>query len=127
LDLIRSHFKNIVTNNRYFAEVGGLKTTIQGTEVTIDTSRDGRQIYLDTYLAMSDVEAINWKFNEAWIAVTKSDMEQIVFAGKEHIQNCFTWEKNKSDEIDACTTRSEFEAIDLICPYQMIQSPEIGI
>lgn len=127
LDIIRSHFKNIITNNRYFAEVGGFKITIQGTEVTIDTTRDGRQIYLDTYLAMSDTETINWKFNEAWIAVTKSDMEEIVFAGKQHIQNCFTWEKNKHDEIDACTVRSEFEDVDLKCPYQMTQSVEIGL
>lgn len=120
IDIAKGHFKGIVTNNRYAVEVAGIKVTVQGTEVTVDTSRDGRQIYFDTFLAMSDAETINWKFNEGWVAVTKDDMSAIVSAGKEHIQNCFNWEKEKWEAIDACTTRSEFEAIELRHPSQII-------
>lgn len=127
LDVAKDYFKGIITNNRYAVEVGGFKTNIQGIEVSIDTSREGRQIFLDTYLAMGNTETINWKFPEAWISVTKTDMENIVLSGKEHIQNCFTWEKNKWDEIDICTNRSELEAIDLLHPLQPIPVVRLGI
>jgi hypothetical protein len=120
IEISKRYLKDIVTNNRYAAEVGGIKVTVQGNEVTIDTSRDGRQIYFDTYLAMSDTETISWKFAEMWMAVTKSDMGQIVLAGKEHIQNCFSWEKNTWDEIDLCVDRSELEEVDLNCPYKLV-------
>ena len=111
LDQIKGTLKNIVTNNRYKKEVGGFKITVQSSEVTVDTSREGRQIFLDTYLAMADAETINWKFPEAWINVTKTDMEQIVFAGKSHIQTCFDWELSTQNAIDAAQTEQELKAI----------------
>lgn len=126
INVAKGYFKGIVTNNRYAVEVGGFKTNIQGIEVSIDTSRDGRQIYLDTYLAMNNTETINWKFAESWIEVTKADMGQIVSKGKEHIQNCFTWEKDKWAEIDACTTRSEFESVELRHPLQPVPVTGLG-
>lgn len=111
LDQIKGTLKNIVTNNRYKKEVGGFKITVQSSEVTVDTSREGRQIFLDTYLAMADAETINWKFPETWINVTKSEMEQIVFAGKTHIQTCFDWELSTQNAIDAAQTEQELKAI----------------
>ncbi len=111
LDQIKGTLKNIVTNNRYKKEVGGFKITVQSSEVTVDTSREGRQIFLDTYLAMADAETINWKFPEVWINVTKSDMEQIVFTGKSHIQTCFDWELSTQNAIDAAQTEQELKAI----------------
>jgi hypothetical protein len=111
LDQIKGTLKNIVTNNRYKKEVGGFKITVQSSEVTVDTSREGRQIFLDTYLAMADAETINWKFPETWINVTKTDMEQIVFTGKSHIQTCFDWELSTQNAIDAAQTEQELKAI----------------
>ena len=111
LDQIKGTLKNIVTNNRYKKEVDGFKITVQISEVTVDTSREGRQIFLDTYLAMADAETINWKFPEVWINVTKTDMEQIVFAGKSHIQTCFDWELSTQNAIDAAQTEQELKAI----------------
>jgi hypothetical protein len=110
----KASLKSIATGERYVKEIGGFKITIQETEVTVDTTREGRQIFLDTYLAMSDVETINWKFPEAWISVTKDDMGQIVFAGKSHIQDSFDWELAKHNEIDAAQTVEELQAIVIV-------------
>jgi hypothetical protein len=111
LEQVKGTLKTTVTNNRYKKETGGFKITIQSTEVTVDTTREGRQIFLDTYLAMADTETINWKFPEAWIAVTKNDMEQIVFAGKTHIQSSFDWELSTHNAIDAAQTGEDLKAI----------------
>lgn len=111
LDQSKSILNGIVTNNRYIKEQAGIKLTIQGQEVTIDTARGSRDIFMQTYLAMSDTETINWKFPEAWIAVTKSDMGYIVTSGKNHIQGCFDWELEKHNEIMAATTVAELQEI----------------
>lgn len=110
---VKGSLKGIVANNRYVKEIGGIKQTIQGNEVTIDTSRDGRQIFFDTYLSMSDTDTINWKFPEMWISVTKADLGQIVAAGKMHIQTCFDWENTKGVEIDNATTLAALDQINL--------------
>lgn len=113
IDFVRGNLKSTVAANRYNAEISGIKQTIQDHEVTIDTTRDGRQIFFDTYLAMGDSETINWKFPEMWIAVTKLNIEQIVLAGKLHIQTCFDWENNKVIEIDNATTLTDLNNINL--------------
>lgn len=118
IDFVRGNLKGRVATNRYTKEVEGVKVTIQGHEVTVDTSRNGRQIFFDAALTMTDSETIGWKFPETWIDVTKSDMQQIVAAGKAHIQTWFDWEKNKIIEIDNATTLAELDAIDIGDPVE---------
>lgn len=111
IDFVKDTLKNIVAANRYAKEINGFTTTIQGYTVTIDTSREGRQIYFDTYLALGDTETVNWKFSETWLTINKSELGQIVAAGKSHIQSCFNWEKNKTLEIDSATTLADLDTI----------------
>lgn len=124
IHITKDHLKGIVTGNRYTVEVQGFKMTIQGQQVTIDTERGSRDIFFQTYLSMADGDTITWKFPETWLELTKAELGQIVFAGKAHIQNAFDWEKQKWAEIDACTTRAEFEAVELRNPLQPI--PRMG-
>lgn len=111
VDAVRNKLKEIVANNRYVYEVKGIKVEVQGNLVTIDTARGSRDIFFSALISMGDSETINWKFPEMWLTVTKSDMTTIVAAGKQHIQDCFTWEQNKSIEIDAATSLEELDAI----------------
>lgn len=113
LDISKSSLKSVVTNNRYKKEQAGIKLTIQGNEVTIDTARGSRDIFLQTYATMGESETINWKFPEMWITVTAADMALIVSSGKAHIQTCFDWELSTHNAIDAATTVEELKAIDL--------------
>jgi hypothetical protein len=111
LDLVKGELKSLVAAERYRKENAGIKITIQGTEVTCDTSRENRDIFLQRLLTMTSTDTVNWKFPEAFINITYSELESIINAGVVHIQSCFDWELAKGIEIDACTTLSQLDAI----------------
>lgn len=114
IDAVRNMLKAVVASNRYSAETGGIKVTVQGQEVTVDTARGSRDIFVDAYNSMGDADTINWKFPEGWMVLTKVELGAIVAAGKQHIQDCFNWEKGKDDEIDAAQTLDALDAIVLV-------------
>ena len=116
LDYVKSNLKNEVAAKRYEKETAGIKMTIQSTEVTVDTARGSRDIFLDTYNVLGENDTINWKFPEIWLTLTKAELGSLVAAGVAHIQYCFNWEKTKADEIDACTTLAELDAITIVFP-----------
>lgn len=111
----KNKLKEIVTQNRYTAEVGGCNFTLNdGTEVTIYTTREDRNVYLQAYQIISEGQTITFKFPGAvFKAVDKEELGRIVQAGATHIQNAFNWEAAKYSEIDACTTLDELRLIDI--------------
>ena len=111
IDLVRATLKNTVAANRYVVEVSGVKTTVQGVEVTVDTARGSRDIFFSAYTTMTESDTIGWKFPEAWLTLTHAELGSIVAAGKAHIQSCFNWERTKGEEIDACTTLEQLDAV----------------
>lgn len=113
IESARNNFRALAAHERYKKEVSGVKVTVQGNEVTCDTSRDGRNIFLQKYSLMSDGTTSNWKFPERWLTLTKSDLGQIVQAGSEHIQSAFDWEKDINDQIDTASTAEELKAIEI--------------
>lgn len=113
IEAVKNTLKAEVTGNRYNHEISGVKCTIQNREVTVDTSRDGRNIFVLKYLLMSENETVEWKFPETWLVLSKSDLGVAISAGANHIQSAFTWELNKHGEIDNCSTLQQLDAIDL--------------
>jgi hypothetical protein len=112
IEFARNNFKDLISAKRYDKEVRGTKTMIQSTEVSLDTSRDGRNIFLQKYSLMDDTDIVNWKFPEAWLTITKSELGQCVAAGAKYIQSCFDWEKNYSVRIEAATTKAQLLQIE---------------
>jgi len=110
----RNNFRNLAATERYSKEISNVKVAVQETEVTADTSRDGRNIFLQKFILMSDAEVVNWKFPEGWLLLTKAELETIVQAGAAHIQAAFDWEKSINDQIDAANTAEELYAIEII-------------
>jgi hypothetical protein len=108
----RSNFKDLVARSRYEKETKGIKTTIQTLEVSLDTSRDGRNIFLQKYSIMQDGTTVNWKFPEGWLTLTKAELGECVDVGAAYIQSCFDWEKNYDDRINAATTKEELLQIE---------------
>lgn len=107
LDTVKGNLKDAVTNYRYTKETRGIKLTVQNTEVTIDTARGSRDIFLQAYLTLSDTETLNWKFPETWILLSKTDLGNIVNSGRNHIQDCFNWELDFHAKVDAKTSLDE--------------------
>jgi hypothetical protein len=112
IEFARNNFKELVAAKRYEKEIKGIKTTIQETEVTLDTSRDGRNIFIQKYSLMQENTTVNWKFPEGWLTITKAELGQCVAAGVTYIQSCFDWEKSYDDLINAATTKAELLQIE---------------
>lgn len=62
---------------------------------------------------MQDSDTVKWKFPEAWLTLTKSDLGQVVSAGATYVQEAFNWEADKTDEINNCTSLEELDVVDL--------------
>lgn len=113
IEVVKNELKALVAKTRYAKEVSGTKVTVQDVEVTIDTSRGARDIFAQKYLLMASGETVNWKFPERWLLLSKSDLGLIVNAAVTYIQNQFNWEKDKTAEIDAATTNTQLNAVNL--------------
>jgi hypothetical protein len=114
IEIVKSELKEILAAERYKKEVAGVKTTIQGQEVTVDTMRGERDVFVQKYLLMADNDTVEWKFPEIWLTLTKEDLGTAVSAGVNHVQDCFNWEASKVTEIDSCTTLEELDAIVIV-------------
>lgn len=115
---IRELLINETAAERYRREVAGTTTEIQGTTVTLDTSRDGRNVFIQKYTLMGENDTVNWKFPEGWLTLTKSDLGIAVAAGAAYIQGAFDWEKAKVEEIEAADTAAALDAIVIVEPQE---------
>lgn len=102
-----------VAANRYVKESAGTTTVIQDKTVSIDTSREGRAIFVQAYTLMAEDSTLNWKFPEGWFVLSKPELGQVVGAGATYVQTCFNWEESKTVEINNCTTLEELNNIDV--------------
>jgi hypothetical protein len=103
--------------------VAGTKTTIQDLEVTLDTSRDGRNVFIQKYTLMGEDDVVNWKFPEGWLTLTKTELGVAVATGAAHIQGAFDWEKAKVEEIEAAETVEALNAIVIVEPQEELSEP----
>lgn len=113
IEQARANFRNQAADERYKKEVSVTKMTIQDLEVSLDTSRDGRNIFIQKFSLMSDTDTANWKFPEGWLTLTKAELGSIVQAAAAHIQSAFDWEKGINDQIDTATNAEELLAIEI--------------
>lgn len=113
LDLVKGELKNLVTANRYQKEIKGTTINIQGSDVSVDTNRGSRDIFVQKYLLMGDTDTVQWKFPECWLTLSKTELGQIVAAGVAYVQSQFDWEIAKHNEIDTCTTLTQLDAVNI--------------
>jgi len=124
INAIQGIMKQIAANERYNKEILGTKTTIQNLEVTIDTGRDARNIFVQKYSLMQNGETVQWKFPEGWLTLSKEELSQCVSAGVTYIQNQFDWENSISQQIDSCTTIQELKNIVIVTPPNILPAIE---
>jgi len=101
LDLVRQRVKEKVASKRYDKETSGVKVTIQEQEITVETDRDTRNLFVQAFLLMGDTDVRGWKFPEGFLQVTKSDMGMIVSTGLAFVQSTFDWESTFVTEINS--------------------------
>jgi hypothetical protein len=116
IEFVKNTLKNLAAAERYKKEIAGVKVTIQGIAVTVDTERSGRNVFVQQYMLMGANDTTPWKFPEAWITLTKTDLGEAVAAGVNHIQAQFNWERDISNQITSATTFAELAAITIVAP-----------
>jgi hypothetical protein len=118
IESARYNLKQQAAEERWKRETAGTKTVIQNIEVTVDTSRDGRNIFVQKYALMADDELVNWKFPERWLTLSRSELGQAITAGATYVQSCFDWERSISDQIDSSLTKQELLAIKIVDSHE---------
>lgn len=116
LDTIKNDLMSLAAAERYKKEVAGTKATVQGKEVFVDTSRDGRNVFIQKYMMMNDTDTVQWKFPDCWLTLTKLDLAAVISAGANHIEQQFVWEQSIVSQIEAAETVEQLKAIIIIEP-----------
>ncbi len=112
VDAVKNQMTAKVAEVRYLQEISGTTTTIQATEIQIDTNRGDRDIFAQALLLGST--GAQWKFpGGIWLTLSNAELQTIVQAIMTHVQAAFTWEKVKVAEIETKTTLAELEAVNL--------------
>lgn len=113
LNNIKDTLKQQLAAERYRREVSGFTMNVRGQDVFISTAREDRQQFLDVIDTIGDGYT-SWKFNTGFINIIKSDLESIVTARKNYIQEQFLWEKNVHESINSASTIEELKAIKIV-------------
>jgi hypothetical protein len=113
IESVRVNYKQLAAEERWKKEVSGIRLVLNGIEVSLDTTREARNIFTQQYTIMKDSDTINWKFGIAWINLTKSDIQTIIAAIQKHVQDSFDWEAGISTSIDAASTVDEILSIQI--------------
>ena len=112
IDVVKNELKAIFAANRYKKEVGGVKVTIQGQEVTALTGREDRNLYLQAF--QLNAADISWKFNnELWLILSLAELGEIVATVMNHIKTSFEEEVAIITTINNCTTLEQLDAVGL--------------
>lgn len=109
VDHVKSELKQLVADKRWQKEVSGIKVTINDIEYSVDTSREGRKIYIEQLQMNSS--SYDWKFNEGYVTLSLVDLQNIVQSINEHVQNCFAEERNRINLIDSKTSLDDLELL----------------
>ena len=113
IDEVKGELKNVVASKRWDREKVTISILIQGINVAISTDRDSRRVFFDKLVVMDDSDLCSWKFSEAWVNLTKSDINTIVRSIDTHVQEAFDWEYSKLTQINSCSTLAELDQINL--------------
>jgi hypothetical protein len=111
IESMRYNLKQLAAQERYNKEVLGTTVIIQDHVVTIDTNRGARDVFVQKYLLMADSDLVNWKFLSTWLTLTKQDLGLIVQAIDQHVQTCFDWEADISNQLDLADTKQALLAV----------------
>lgn len=106
LDQIKYEYKQLVAPIRREKENAIINITLNGTTVSVSTSREDRLGYVSKLVASPGPH--NFKFgNDVWLQITTTELEYIISQIDLKVQEAFDWEYAKLQEIDACLTGEE--------------------
>lgn len=111
VDQVRQLKASEVSASRYAKEISG--TILQdGTEILTDRQTQATITSALVRVQRKPTELIDWKGANGWIKLNKEAVEAIADVVGDHVQACFTAEKEKLDELAGLSTFEELVAFD---------------
>ncbi len=109
VDHVKSELKQLVADKRWQKEVSGIKVTFNDIEYSVDTSREGRINY--SQQLQLNLQTYDWKFNEGYVTLSKTDLQNIVDTINQHVQDSFTEERTRLGIIESKHTLADLEIL----------------
>lgn len=111
--IIKQNLKQLAAETRFNKELLGITVEIQNNQIFIDTSRDNRDKYLQTYISLEEGQTINWKFDSIWLELTKAELFYIINNISLYMQKIFDEELNQIIKINFIESIEELKAIQI--------------
>lgn len=114
LDIVKNDLKTLTASERYKKEVAGIKVTVQNIEVSVATDRESRSVYTQKLVSMSDTDTAQWKFPEAWLTLTKQELNTVLNSINTHVQTQYDWEVDVVRQIDSAVDADALKNIIIV-------------
>lgn len=116
LDIVKHVVKQMIAQKRWEKETGGIE--VNGLQIKTDVASQAKITGAYATSLLNPDIVIDWKGANGWIQLDKTAIEAIASAVSQHVQQCFTEEKQRCDAVDVCTTKQQIEQ--LITEYELI-------
>ena len=112
LEVARAEIKRRATAHRWNVETGGITVASYGRILTSieDQNRIATAIQGCT---SANIQEVDFKGADGWVSITREMLTQISVLIAEHVQLCFTRERELHEAADACTDVSMLAAINI--------------
>ena len=112
LEVARAEVKRRATAHRRAVETGGISVANYGRVLTSieDQNRIATAIQGCT---SANIQEVDFKGADGWVSITREMLTQISVLIAEHVQLCFTRERELHEAADACTDVSMLAAINI--------------
>jgi len=84
-----------------------------GRTITIRTDKASRSLLASKLPSLGD-QFVNWKLQDGWVNLNRADIEYILSQVDKSVQSAFDWELAKVNEIDACSSLDDIDAVVVI-------------
>lgn len=110
IEQVKRELKAVVADLRWKKETSGIE--VSGSVVKTDRESQSTLSGAVSYVELSPTATIDWKTENGWVQLNRTQIETMALAVAQHVQQCFTQEKAYGVQIDACTTLAELDALE---------------
>lgn len=108
IDSVKEMLKEQVTSERWNKENAGVEVSINEQAYNFKSDRETRTILSNSV----NLDSINWKFDrDTWLTMSGAQTQQVLESVLAHVQEAFNWELAKINEINACTSLEQLDAV----------------
>jgi len=110
LDELKAQKLAELAQARWEQETGGL-TLPDGTVIKTDRESQSLLTGASLYVLQNASATVEWKGENGWVTLSASDLQQIAMLVRNHVQACFSKERELGEKVEACETAEDVQGI----------------